>query len=94
MAYQMFLGGNKYFKDIADIDSKSTEVDSHQFDKMIVKYRPEIVALGKTVTADEVRTADKQITIDEMKRIIDEKDDQREILDMRNDYERQLGHFK
>ncbi len=94
MAYKMFLANNPYFKDIPDIDIKATEVDGHQFDKMIVRYRKEIVALGKTVTADEVRDADKQITIDEMKRIIDEWDKDREILDMRNDYERQLGHFK
>ena len=93
-AYKMFLANNSYFQDISDIDIKATEVDGHQFDKMIVRYRSEIVALGKTVTADQVRTSDKQITIDEMKRIIDQEDQDREILDMRNDYERQLGHFK
>jgi len=90
----MFLANNSYFQDISDIDIKATEVDGHQFDKMIVRYRSEIVALGKTVTEDQVRTSDKQITIDEMKRIIDQEDQDREILDMRNDYERQLGHFK
>ena len=46
------------------------------------------------MTAAQVQLADKQITIDEMKRIIDEQDEERAILDMRNDYERQLGHFK
>jgi predicted sulfurtransferase len=57
---------------------------------MIVKYRKEIVALGKTVTASQVATSDKQISVDELKRIIDEQDEEWAILDMRNDYERQL----
>jgi UPF0176 protein len=61
---------------------------------MIVKYRPEIVALGAKVTEAQVRNADRQLSIDEFKRIIEEQDDERAILDMRNDYEWQLGHFK
>lgn len=93
-AYKFFLASNEYFKDISDIDIKATEVDSYQFDKLIVRYREEIVALGKTVGAQQVRDADKQISIDEMKRIIDEQDDDWAILDMRNDYEWQLWHFK
>lgn len=93
-AYKMFLSWNQYFHDIPDIDLKATQVDTHQFDKMIVRYREEIVAMGKTVAAAQVAAADKQITIEEMKRIIDEGDDTWAILDMRNDYERELGHFK
>ena len=93
-AYKLFLAWNKYFAEIPDVDIKATEVDGYQFDKMIVRYRAEIVALGKTVSEDQVQQADKQISIDEMKRIIDTEDDDRAILDMRNDYERQLGHFK
>jgi UPF0176 protein len=61
---------------------------------MIVKYRPEIVALGAKVTAEQVQTADRQLSVDEFKRIIEEQDEERAILDMRNDYEWQLGHFK
>jgi len=61
---------------------------------MIVKYRKEIVALGKVVTESQVKSADKQISIDEFKRIVEEEDKDWAILDMRNDYERQLGHFK
>ncbi len=94
MAYKMFLLQNQYFSDIPDIDIKATDVDWHQFDKMIVKYRAEIVAMWKTVSESQVREADKQISVDELKRIIEEDDKNREILDMRNDYEWKLGHFK
>jgi predicted sulfurtransferase len=65
-------------------------VEDHQFEKMIVKYRPEIVALGAIVTAEQVQKADRQLSVDEFKRIIEEQDEDRAILDMRNDYERQL----
>lgn len=61
---------------------------------MIVKYRPEIVALGAKVTAEQVATADRQLSVEDFKRVIDEGHDERAILDMRNDYEWQLGHFK
>jgi predicted sulfurtransferase len=47
-------------------------VENHQFDKMIVKYRREIVAMGNTVTQQQVQQADKQISVEELKRIIDE----------------------
>ena len=93
-AYRLYLLSNPYFSDIPDVDVKATDVEDHQFDKMIVKYRREIVAMWQIVTEQQVKKADKQISIQELKRIIDEQDPEREILDMRNDYERQLGHFK
>jgi predicted sulfurtransferase len=42
---KLYLAASKYFKDIPDIDTKATMVDGHCFEKMIVKYRKEIVAL-------------------------------------------------
>jgi hypothetical protein len=39
---------------------------------MIIKYRREIVAMGQVVTEEQVKTADKQISVEELKRIIDE----------------------
>ncbi len=93
-AYKTFLASNSYFADVTDIVSKTTDVGDHQFDKMIVKYRSEIVALGQVVKEAQVKTADKQLSIDEFKRIVEQQDEDRAILDMRNDYERELGHFK
>lgn len=93
-AYKWYLAQSPYFQNIPDIDTKATYVEDHQFEKMIVKYRPEIVALGAKVTEEQVRKADRQLSVDEFKRIIEEQDEERAILDMRNDYERQLGHFK
>ncbi len=94
MAYKLYLKQTPYFHDVDDLDVKTTFVENHQFDKMIVRYREEIVAMWKVVTQEQVEQSDKQISIEELKRIIDEEDDSRAILDMRNDYEWELGHFK
>jgi UPF0176 protein len=62
---------------------------------MVVKAREEIVTLGRKVTADEVARYKKELDPAEFKRLVDsgEADDWL-ILDMRNDYEYDLGHFK
>ncbi|MFZ2337726.1 MAG: hypothetical protein WAW59_06185 [Patescibacteria group bacterium] len=94
-AYRSFLQESPYFRDIPDIDTKATPVDGHEFPRMSVKIRNEIVALGVKVTADEVQKYHKEVTPEEFKSILesDKKDDYL-ILDMRNDYEYRLGHFK
>jgi UPF0176 protein len=94
-AYRMFLDQSKYFQDIADIDTKLTPVDGHEFPRMSVKIRNEIVTLGVKVTADQVKKYKKEITPKEFKEILEsDKKDDYIILDMRNDYEYRLGHFK
>jgi UPF0176 protein len=94
-AYRLYLNSSQYFNNIADIDTKATLVTGHQFPKLTVKIRDEIVVLGEKVTEDEVKKYKKELTPAEFKKIIDEeKTDEYLILDMRNDYEYQLGHFK
>ena len=70
-AYKWYLAQSSYFQNIPDIDAKATFVEDHQFEKMIVKYRPEIVALGAIVTAEQLQTADRQLSVDEFKSIIE-----------------------
>ncbi len=94
LAYRLYLGSSKYFKNVSDIDTKSTIVTGHQFEKMTVKIRNEIVVLGEKVTAEEVQKFKKELSPEEFKRIVDEEDEDYLILDMRNDYEYRLGHFK
>lgn len=94
-AYRMFLSQSEYFRDIADIDTKATPVDEHQFSRMSVKIRNEIVTFWLKVTADQVKKYKKEITPTEFKAILDgDKADDYLIIDMRNDYEYRLGHFK
>ena len=90
----MYLESTKYFKNIADIEPKATLVSGHQFPNLAVKVRHEIVVLGEKVTGEEVKKFKKELSPEEFKRIIDEEDPNYLILDMRNDYEYRLGHFK
>lgn len=61
---------------------------------MSVKIRNEIVTLGERVTAKEVEQYHREINIAEFKKVLDEHPDDYAILDMRNDYEYRLGHFR
>lgn len=94
-AYRLYLTNNQYFKNIPDIDIKATRVDDYYFDKMIVRYRKEIVALGTTVTQAEIEKYRQELSVDDFKKLIDSGDlEDWVIVDMRNDYEYKLGHFK
>lgn len=94
-SYRKYLEDTPWFKNIPDIDIKASKISSHAFDKMIVRYRKEIVSLGKTYTAAEIERHAKKISIDQFKKIIDDQQfDDYAILDMRNSYEYKLGHFK
>jgi UPF0176 protein len=93
-SYREFLQKSKYFRDIPDIDAKATPVDGHQFARLSVKIRDEIVTMGERVNQAEVEKYHKEIKIEEFKAIIDGNNDEYAILDMRNDYEYRLGHFK
>ncbi len=94
-SYREYLQQSRYFRDIPDIDTKATPVPDHEFSRMSVKIRNEIVTLGMKVTAEEVKKYKKEITPEEFKDILEtDKKDDYIILDMRNDYEYRLGHFK
>ncbi len=94
-AYRQFLETSIYFSNIPDIDIKATSVPGHEFARMSVKIRNEIVTMGAKVTQAEVEKYRKELTPEQFKKIIDEdKTDEYLILDMRNDYEYRLGHFK
>lgn len=94
-AYRLYLATNKYFSDIQDIDTKATKVDEYYFDKMIVKYRKEIVVLGTPVTQAEIEKYHKELSPEDFKKLIDSWElEDWVIVDMRNDYEYKLWHFK
>lgn len=62
---------------------------------MQVKVRDEIVSLGAKYTAKEIEQAGNRMQIDEFKNILDNGNiDDYIVLDMRNNHEYQLGHFK
>ncbi len=92
--YKMYLDNSKYFKNVEGFYEKATKVDGHKFPRISVKIREEIVKLGLNVTEDEVQKYKKVLSPEEVKKIVDEKNDDYLILDMRNDYEYRLWHLK
>ncbi len=95
IALMNFLEKHPYFNDIPYIDDKAQEVSEHQFKKLIVRYRKEIVALGKVYKASQIQNARVKVSVDEFKELLEKKDPNSYlILDMRNNYEYKLGHFK
>lgn len=94
-AYKLFLKNNSYFNDVEEqINIKSSPVEHHMFNKMIVKYRQEIVALGTTITQEAYERSLQELTDAELKEVIDTENKDWVILDMRNSYEYKLWHFK
>jgi UPF0176 protein len=64
------------------------------FEKMIVKYRQEIVSLGKTIDEQSFQRSLQELNDEQLKEVIDTNNNDWVILDMRNSYEYKLGHFK
>jgi UPF0176 protein len=94
-AFLMYLNSHPLFNNIPDIEAKATIVDGHKFPKMIVRYRKEIVALGVVYKANDIEEARYKKKVEQFKEMLDnESPDNYLILDMRNDYEYRLGHFK
>lgn len=94
-AYKLYLRNHPLWKDINDIESKSSPVDGHLFPRMQVKMRDEIVSLWAKYSAQEIEQAGNRMQIEEFKDILDNGNiDDYVVLDMRNNHEYQLGHFK
>jgi UPF0176 protein len=89
------LNAHPLFHNPSDLDIKSTKVDGHKFPRMVVKEREEIVVLGKKYTAEEIEEAGNRMSIEAFKNLLENTSpDEYVILDMRNNHEYQLGHFK
>lgn len=69
---------------------KIDEHEDHAFKKLSVKVRPEIVTLGMEV--DSVRHTGKHLSPHEFRERLDDPDAL--VLDIRNDYEYEMGRFK
>ncbi len=94
-AIKLYLASKSIYNNIPDLDIKSTKVSEYYFDKIIVRYRREIVALDYPVTAAQVEQYRQDISIEEFKELLDHGNpDDFIVLDMRNNYEYLLGHFK
>lgn len=87
-------GGADTFGDFADVWFKHSPGTGNAFPKLKVKVRSEIVTLGLgQEDLDPNQLTGVHITPSELKQWIERGEDF-EIIDMRNDYEYKVGHFK
>lgn len=94
---------DQYMKDLTSLDGfdginfKIDEADGHVFKKMKVKHRNEIVSLhledfNDSEDIDPNRTTGRHLEPTEFREAL--LDDDTIILDARNDYEYDIGHFR
>ncbi|MBX7066809.1 MAG: rhodanese-related sulfurtransferase [Parachlamydiales bacterium] len=63
----------------------------HAFPKMTVKYRKQLVAVDCPVDFSMVG---EHVSPEQWKKMLEEQDSETIVLDVRNDYEWKIGHFK
>jgi len=85
--YEWYLGDERF----KETDIKVHRFDTHAFPKKTVKYRKQLVALDQEV--DFSKTG-KHACAKEWKAMLNENDPNTVILDVRNDYEWEVGHFE
>ncbi len=72
------------------IDFKIGKTPHHNFNKMVVKHRPEIITLKQEV---DLNNTGEYIKPEELKKLLDQQEDI-VLLDGRNQYEADFGTFK
>lgn len=73
------------------ISFKIHEFEEHAFEKMIVKYRKQLVAIDCEV---DFALRGEHVSPEKWKKMLEAKDEKTLLLDVRNDYEWKVGHFE
>lgn len=76
----------------ADMPFKIDEADGHAFKKLIIKVRPEIVRLGLDSDVNPLQRTGRRLSPKEFYEAMQQEDVV--VIDARNDYEYNVGHFK
>jgi UPF0176 protein len=89
-AYKQFLWSKSGFEQTAFKDDSS---DYIPFDKLIVRIRPEIVALKSSVEVDPTKEQAPHLEPHEWRQALESKEPYT-LIDVRNNYESAIGHFE
>ena len=85
--YDWFLGDSRY----KETDIKVHRSPEQAFPKLTVKYREQLVAMD---TEYDLSHGGKHLSSEEWAKMIEERDENTLILDVRNNYEWEVGHFE
>lgn len=86
--YMRWMKSRSCFK---EIEFKEHSHNEHAFAKLTVKVRKELVALGCKVDINKMAPF---VTSSEWKKLLEDKDQKKIVIDVRNDYEWKVGHFE
>ncbi|HEY4254988.1 MAG TPA: rhodanese-related sulfurtransferase [Chlamydiales bacterium] len=85
--YMQWIQSDARFSTISFKIHPSTE---HAFPKATIKYRRQLVAMDCDV---DLSRRGEHVTPEEWKSMLEQKDEETIVLDVRNDYEWKIGHF-
>lgn len=87
-AFKDWMNESPVFK---NCDFKLHEISEHIFDRMTVKVKKQLVAVDRPI--DFSKKAE-HISPEEWRKALDERDENLLLIDVRNEYEGKIGHFK
>ena len=87
-AYKEWLTSDDRFSGVWIKEQMSSE---HAFYKMTVKFREQLVALDQKV---DLNKRGEDVEPEEWKKMLEAKDEDTILIDVRNDYESDVGHFE
>lgn len=91
-ATQKYMDAMHADERFSDMIFKIDPAEGHAFKKMFVRYRPEIVSLNLEDDVDPNETTGKYLDPKEFREAL--LDENTVVIDARNDYEYDLGHFR
>ena len=87
-AFKEWIYDNSLFE---KMEIKIHRYPEHAFAKMTIKYREQIVALDQKV---DMTKQGQHVPPKEWKAMLENRDENTVIIDVRNDYEWKVGHFE
>lgn len=88
LLYQEWLKSDPRFKEVI---FKVHSYHEHAFPRQSVKYRAQLVAIDEKV---DMALTGEHVSPEKWKAMLQERDDKTLLLDVRNDYEWEIGHFE
>lgn len=89
---QLYMDWLQSLPGFEEIKFKRDTCDYVPFRKLIVRFRRELATLKPSIPIDLTKEKGRHLSPQEWLNIL-ESDDQYELIDVRNDYEWQIGHF-
>jgi len=80
-----------FLNDYPDTEIKVHHLSDHAFPKMTVKYREQLAAMDRPF---DLTKGGEHVSSEKWAQMIAERDEDTVILDVRNDYEWDVGHFE